>query len=63
MTSEELQEQHDKGIDRLQKIIEEMLAEVHRLQAAGKLAEASERIQKAALLNEIVKRKISGEQL
>jgi hypothetical protein len=74
MTLKQLQEQHDKEIDRLHDRVEELFAEAAQLTAAGKSSAdledqknaelaAQERREKAGYLLNITRRKISGEQL
>jgi hypothetical protein len=74
MTLKQLQEQHDKEIDRLMKRVDELNAEAERLIIAGNssanledrkntASAAGERLDKSQHLLDIIRRKISGEQL
>jgi hypothetical protein len=74
MTLKQLQEQHDREIHRLQDRVDELLAEVDGLIADGKssadlenrknaASAVRERLDKAQGLSDIIRRKISGEQL
>ena len=74
MTLKQLQEQHDKEIDRLQNRVDDLIAETGELIAAGEssadpderknaASAARERLDKINHLQDIIRRKRSGEQL